>query len=116
MSVQSCCRKGQIQPQSLREPLLHSAVSSGRTYLVHLALDNGADLEEIDDDGYTPLALACMKGSTTAMVEMLVNCGAALESKDYDGSTPLLISARYGRPETIQLLLSKGADKDATNE
>ncbi|ESP01234.1 hypothetical protein LOTGIDRAFT_212772 [Lottia gigantea] len=72
------------------------AVSHGRTNMVRLLLDSGADINERDFDGSTALMCACEHGHTD-IVKMLLgqpDCDANL--RDNDGSTALEIAMEAG--------------------
>lgn len=53
-----------------------------------LVKDGGANVDELDNDGRTPLHLACMSGHYYAIVAML-ELGADIEIMDKDGLKPM---------------------------
>jgi ankyrin repeat protein len=42
--------------------------------------------------------------------------GALVNARDADGNTPLVLAAVYAGPESVELLLKKGADGNAANK
>lgn len=58
---------------------------------VKVALDAGADVNAIDDDGDSALHGAAFRGSNE-IVQLLVSRGAKLDVKNYLGFTPLMIA------------------------
>ncbi len=60
---------------------LHYAVHKGRTDVLRLLLENGADLEACDYQGCTPLITAAKLGRFDAL-KKLVKMGADLDAKD----------------------------------
>lgn len=61
-----------------------------------MLLDHGADVEEPNDEGYTPLMEASREGHKT-VVELLLNRGANVNAKIDDGlETPLTLAASGG--------------------
>lgn len=63
---------------------LHQAVSNGHQDVMRALLEAGANVDEEDNSGATPLHLAARKD----MVEMLISAGADLDHEDYAGRTP----------------------------
>jgi len=63
-----------------------------------------------------PIFRACEDGDPEAVAEILSATPAALESRNGDGWTPLLCAAFNGELETLELLLSKGADATVSQE
>ncbi len=61
--------------------------------------------------GWTPLLMAVPFGPTE-IVRTLVDAGAKVNVQDYRGFTPLMLAAATDRanPETVALLLARGAD------
>lgn len=70
-------------------------------------VNSGADVNEKDANGGTPLHRACAFGSTE-MCEMLLDAGADVNLLNID--TPLHRAACYGHVHICQLLLKRGAD------
>lgn len=59
----------------LHRPVLSRAVEEGKEVVVKLLLEKGASVNEADDEGWTPLTLACDRGHD-AIVAMLLAKGA----------------------------------------
>ena len=72
----------------------------------------GADVNEKDEKGATPLHGAAFTGHME-VVELLIANGADVNAKDKDGGTPLLHATLSGHREIVELLISKGADVNA---
>ena len=84
--------------------------------IVRLLLDRGADKENANNDGDTPLYYACSKGHLE-VARLLLDRGADVEKAGEDGGTLLLYGARFdGHLEVARLFLDHGADKDAADE
>ncbi|KAF3808513.1 Vegetative incompatibility protein HET-E-1 [Colletotrichum gloeosporioides] len=98
---------------SRRTPLLLAA-RNGHDQIVRLLLQQGADTELSDSkDGGTPLAFASTCGHRQ-VVALLLEKGANLEAKDFESQTPIFHAIHARRGEILQLLLSRGADVNVT--
>jgi ankyrin repeat protein len=77
-------------------------------------LDCGAKLDQVDDDGITPLGWAAI-GNHAEVAKVLIARGADVNHVDKKGFTPLLYAASidYGDSAMIELLLKSGAKADA---
>ncbi|KAM0914473.1 hypothetical protein ACQ4PT_011477 [Festuca glaucescens] len=84
------------------------AVARGNMELVSYFLDQGADKERLNDDGYTPLHLATGKGRVE-MVELLLSKGANPNSLNH-GGTALHLAAIHGQDDIMKVLLDHHAD------
>jgi len=115
---------------------LHYAVFTGHKAVVELLLANGADHRLNDKDGRTPLESA-MKRSHEEIAKLLVTedtevtihlaafigdlprlitlikAGERLDANDQDGMQPLHYAATGGNRDTVELLITKGADVNA---
>ncbi len=69
-------------------PSIHQATIDGKIALIRRELSNGANLNEKNEDGYTPLLLA-VKSGHKRIVELLIAKGADVNAKDTRGATSL---------------------------
>jgi ankyrin repeat protein len=68
--------------------LLNSAASNGHVEVAKLLLEMGADVEKVDQNGWTPLYSATYNGHAK-VVKLLLDIGKVnVESKDEHGRTP----------------------------
>jgi ankyrin repeat protein len=76
---------------------------------IKVLIDRGADLEERDVYGRTPLIEAVVQGQEAA-ARVLIEAGADVNAQDVTGWPPLLYAAAGGEVDMLRLLISKGAD------
>lgn len=98
-----------------RQPL-HRAVLDGDLTLTNSLLDEGADPNCADDNGYTPLHYAA-QDLRCDIISLLLSCSANSNATDIHGNTPLwtaTMNAR-GRFDALLLLLRAGADRHHKN-
>jgi ankyrin repeat protein len=102
-------------------PLLDIAIQHGQVDTVHFLLKKGADPNQPDWEGNTPLmwTIGQSSASRATKVEILK---VLLQAKADPNKpslgyryTPLLHAARYGESEIVAVLLTAGADVKATN-
>lgn len=91
---------------------IHEAAVTGDVELVEMLIANGADVDDRDVHGYTPLLLAIQEGHTD-IAKVLIKNGADVNARAVnDGGedvTPLYLSILLGRSITESLLRDHGA-------
>ena len=102
---------GEASPPSPALPpdVLHQAVLSGNIDRLQAALAAGADVNALDDRGWTALMHAANKGYTL-MLPALIEGGADLDYRAADGATALFVAALLGHSEIVDELVKAGAD------
>lgn len=80
-----------------------------RLRLVRLLLRYGADMNEVNGSGYTPLHSAT-EARNVAIVQLLLDKGANIEATCNKGYTPMLLAADSGLKYLLQIFLTKGAN------
>lgn len=87
---------------------LHNLMSEKQFEMINLLLEEGANPNIKNEDGITPLHLACW----TKNANILLKNGADINSIDNSGNTPLHILAGDGeeRTDVIKFLVMKGAN------
>ncbi|NWV79794.1 PPR27 phosphatase, partial [Dasyornis broadbenti] len=81
---------------------LHEAVLTGNLDCVKLLVKHGADIHQRDENGWTPLHIACSDGYAD-IARYLLSLGASLQATTDDGEKPSdLIDPEY--EDLVQLL------------
>lgn len=101
---------------------LHFAAMWGWTSTVKLLLNSGADANAQNEAGRTALAIAIENHHDEQLVPYLLSSetidkfGIKIDLPDVESMTPLLLVIQHETPnlETLQLLLTQGADPDHT--
>ena len=74
------------------------------------------DINFKNEDGQTPLMIACSETTFLPIIQNLVERGAEINGKDFFGNTPLHFAVeRGGATFILKYLLSKGADPNIQN-
>ena len=91
-------------------PLLFGyAAENGRTDVLQVLLDAGAEVNGPDDDDETPLAAAAGQGQIDA-AGWLLDHGADIDRAADSCATPLHVAVREGHLPMVAFLLDRGAD------
>ncbi|KAL4168779.1 hypothetical protein KRP22_012171 [Phytophthora ramorum] len=77
-------------------------------------LNDGTNINAMNEVGITPLRLALDSGNTE-MAAVLLEHGADMTAGKQYGSSMLHVAVRNGNEEMVQLLLDRGADLSATD-
>uniref|UniRef100_A0A6V4GC92 Uncharacterized protein n=1 Tax=Prymnesium polylepis TaxID=72548 RepID=A0A6V4GC92_9EUKA len=80
---------------------------------VEECIANGADINQKDRQGFTPLMLALKARNQRLIHKFLDIDGVDVNAKTLRGFTPLHLAAWKGDSEAAQKLINKGADKNA---
>jgi TPR repeat protein len=94
-------------------PDVFAAVEKNDPQAVIGAVLAGADVNARSADGYTPLMYAVTKGNPEVVREVLSG-GADINAQSATGWTALMFAAKNS-PDSVSLLLEKGADKSLKN-
>ncbi|RMD78508.1 MAG: hypothetical protein D6809_05650, partial [Gammaproteobacteria bacterium] len=93
---------------------LLAATEAGRTAIVRLLLEAGADPDQANPAGRTPLMEAAARGELE-LVQLLLQAGAHPDRKDRWGETALFDAVRGGHLAVARRLLEAGADPNVAN-
>ena len=94
---------------------LRSAIAEGDAHAVQQLLEAGADGNDREWPGWTPLHMAAVAGESAA-AELLLRNGADVNARTVWGLTPLHAAAPvHGETATLEVLLGYGADIAARN-
>lgn len=99
-----------IPPIDAEETPLHWAAGHGLTGIASRLIENGADLNAVDEFGRSALHYAV---AFPDMVSLLIDAGIDINAADIFGRTPLHAALQY--PDTVSLLIAAGADIFATD-
>jgi quinoprotein dehydrogenase-associated probable ABC transporter substrate-binding protein len=93
---------------------LSNAATAGDLVRVKYLVENGADINTRDFEGYTPL-LNAVRTKYDDLSNYLVEHGADVNLADRDGWTPLMFAAWRNSVGSIEALIRKGARLEDTN-
>ena len=108
--LQHNCKQYIFHKTNSGDTPLHVAAMNGFTHVVSLLLDYGAKFNERNNNGETPLFLACEKSSPLPLIENLVKHGADVNIPDNENRSPLREVCYPGDIEVIKLLVENGAN------
>ena len=97
------------------KPVLHFAMEQGGIPAVELLLEFGANPNETDGSGVTPLMKAAGSGAQK-YTAMLIEAKAELDLQDHVGATALMHAVKAASYEVVSLLLAAGADITIRND
>jgi ankyrin repeat protein/nucleoside phosphorylase len=90
------------------------ASQEGRLSIAKLLIQGGANLDQIDGEGFSPLHRALENGHK-AIAELLIDKGADVNAQSKGGSTALISASANGYNAIVRLLIDRGADVNAQN-
>jgi|GEM_PF-2068094 ankyrin repeat protein len=92
---------------------LRFSVGAGRTDIVKLLLEKGANVDATNEYGKTALMFAIALDRTD-LIKILLENGANINARDSNGDTVLMLASSYGcSSDIVKLLLERGADINA---
>ena len=96
-------------------PLL-SVIESRLQMCIRTILDYGAEIHNLDPQGWSPVHLACYFGSDIDIVETLLDGRISVdETLQYTHAAPLTLTAQEGHVRIVKHLIAQGADVNAIN-
>jgi len=98
-----------IMTQTQLDNALIGAVIDGKVDEVKRLVNEGAQVDVVDCDGWTPLHFAAKQGHGV-VAEMLLDTGAKVDAAGKDGWQPLHLAAYNDNMDVVDVLLGHGAD------
>ena len=110
------------QTRAFKNRVLHCAAALGLRTAVKIALAAGAEVDSQSDlhqNQERAISLAIISSpphQTRSVVKVLLEGGADLKLKTYFGGTPLHYAGKFGRDDTVDLLLQHDLDVNARDD
>ena len=112
--ISSEAAKGAPESTPALVGLLHQAALDGDLNGVEKALESGANVNGVDEEGRTALMFAAFNGHSDIVLTLLED-EAGIDRRDLMGRTALLYAATGPFPETVRILLDKGAEANVVD-
>ena len=96
------------QDEEIMQTGLMYAINDGHTDIARLLIENGANVNIQNDDGYTALMYATMMNNID-IVKLLLENGANVNIQNNRGSTALELAYSYNRENIAKLLIENGS-------
>ena len=93
----------------VRRWLFFHAAANGHYVSLNKLLEEGADANAVDEDGWTAL-IHVAKNDHPHCIEPLLEQGANVNAQTALSETALILAGRHGSKRCIQLLLEEGAN------
>ena len=93
---------------------LRAAARHGRLDDLKACLEKGMNVNVTDEDGATPLLMACCYGHTSC-VDVLLKANADPNVAGKHGITPVFFTCQENHPSCLKLLIARGANLDTPN-
>lgn len=103
------CRLQEKLNQPYGRETMFQAVSTRDLQAVRHALEDGLDIDIVDETGNTPLQYSALIGDT-AMVSLLLDNGAQIDRQTTLGMTALMTACANNQAKVVRLLLARGAN------
>jgi len=103
-----------LSPSALRSRLFEASVS-GNLLEVKLYIQEGADPNICDKDGFTPLMFAITNGDPR-VTAYLIEHGSDVNMRNIVGQTSLMLAALGGHRRIVEQLVRAGADVQAVDQ
>jgi len=97
---------------------LYTAVLNGDISRTKALLQSGADFNETDKAGWTPLSIASLNDNNIEIAKLLIQAGADVDKQNNKGWSPLhhATAGNTSNIEIVNLLIRSGADVNIVNE
>ncbi len=109
----------QLKPTAVNadnENVLHVlARKPNQESIIKYFISKGVNANQADNEGNTPFSLAASSNRDTATVALLLSQSKNINQVNKKGISPLAAAVRSNSPEVVQLLISKGADVNASD-
>lgn len=93
--------------------MAREAARFGYVQVIRYLLNRGADLNQTDTEGWSPILIAASRGDL-ALIRFLVEiAGSDVRAKNNSKTTSLMLAASSGSLEVCRYLLDRGANVDA---
>ncbi|TNN57224.1 Serine/threonine-protein phosphatase 6 regulatory ankyrin repeat subunit C [Liparis tanakae] len=96
------------EPNGFGNTALHVACYMGQEAVATELVNHGANVNQPNKCGYTPLHLAAVSTNGALCLELLVNNGADVNQQSKEGKSPLHMAAIHGRFTRSQILIQNG--------
>ena len=93
--------------------LAREAAQSGYVQIMRYLQSRGADLNQSDENGWSPILMAAARGDLPMIRFLVENAGADIRAKNNSRTTTLMLAARSGNLELCRFLLDRGTNVDA---
>jgi ankyrin repeat protein len=102
-------------PKVINEISLIPAISKSQNDFILELIKHGADINQLNEHGITPLITAVSLGNIDS-TKLLIEQDAKLEATNINGETALMCAAYFGKIDALKILIEKGANLEAVNE